>query len=376
MTRIELNNSEESPAWKPDAHCLALDGIRGLAILAVTLYRLCKELDPEAHPVLATIRRFAPVGERGVDLFFVLSGFLITGILLRTRSERHYFRNFMMRRVLRIFPLYFLSLVVGLLVVPNLFSTKAFDLANREQLYLWTYTSNLRMAWLNEWCFGAFDHFWSLAVEEHFYLIWPAVVLFLTRRHLAYFCIAIIVGVGIARTIAAMDSRFDVAVSVATYFRADGLSFGALLALLLTSAMDIKKIRNAAWITLAILLPVLAGVAASGKRLLEIPSTLCPAICFAGMAIVLLSHRDAALVKLFEWRWLRALGKYSYGMYVFQLPVVTLIPMVSLDGILPSDPLLSATFYLAFMFAFIFVAAATSFHCFESHFLRLKKVFG
>jgi peptidoglycan/LPS O-acetylase OafA/YrhL len=376
MTRIELNNTEESPAWKPDAHCLALDGIRGLAILAVTLYRLCKELDPEAHPVLATIRRFAPVGERGVDLFFVLSGFLITGILLRTRSERHYFRNFMMRRVLRIFPLYFLSLVVGLLVVPNLFSTKAFDLANREQLYLWTYTSNLRMAWLNEWCFGAFDHFWSLAVEEHFYLLWPAVVLLLTRRRLAYLCLTIIFGVGIARTIAAMDSRFDVAVSVATYFRADGLSFGALLALLLTSAMDRKKIRRVAWIEIAVLLPVLAGVAVSGKRLLEIPSTLCPAICFAGMAIVLLSHRDAALVKLFEWQWLRALGKYSYGMYVIQLPMVTLIPMASLAGMLPSDPLMSATIYLACMFAFIFLAAATSYHWFESHFLRLKKMFG
>jgi peptidoglycan/LPS O-acetylase OafA/YrhL len=375
MTRIELNNTEESPAWKPDAHCLALDGIRGLAILAVTLYRLCKELDPEAQPVLATIRRFAPVGERGVDLFFVLSGFLITGILLRTKSQPHYFRNFMMRRVLRIFPLYFLSLVVGLLVVPNLFSTKAFDLASREQLYLWTYTSNLRMAWVNEWCFGAFDHFWSLAVEEHFYLIWPAVVLFLTRRHLAYFCIAIIVGVGIARTITAMDSRFDIAVSVATYFRADGLSFGALLALLLTSAMDKKAIRRAAWITIAVLLPVLAGVAVSGKRLLEIPSTLCPAICFAGMAIVLLSHRHAALVKLFEWRWLRALGKYSYGMYVIQLPMVTLIPMALVTNVLPTEPLLQAAIYIACMLALIYFFALASFQCFESHFLRLKALF-
>ncbi len=112
MTRIELNNTEESPAWKPDAHCLALDGIRGLAILAVTLYRLCKELDPEAHPVLAMIRRFAPIGERGVDLFFVLSGFLITGILLRTKSQPHYFRNFMMRRVLRIFRSTFSALLL------------------------------------------------------------------------------------------------------------------------------------------------------------------------------------------------------------------------------------------------------------------------
>ncbi|MBN8602578.1 MAG: hypothetical protein J0M26_16200 [Planctomycetes bacterium] len=121
------------------------------------------------------------------------------------------------------------------------------------------------MAWLNEWCFGAFDHFWSLAVEEHFDLIWPAVVLLLTRRGLAFVCAAIIAGVGIERTIAAMDSRFDVAVSVATYFRADGLCFGALLALLLTSALARKKIRNAAWITITVLLPVLAGVGDFGQ---------------------------------------------------------------------------------------------------------------
>ncbi len=135
MTQMESETSQQANAWSPNSHCLALDGIRGVAILAVTLYRLCKELDPEAHPVLAFIRRFAPIGERGVDLFFVLSGFLITGILLRTKSQPHYFRNFMARRVLRIFPLYFLSLVLGMLVIPKVLNTDTFDLASREQFY-------------------------------------------------------------------------------------------------------------------------------------------------------------------------------------------------------------------------------------------------
>ncbi len=375
MTRIESNTNDQAIAWKPDVHCLVLDGIRGAAILAVTLYRLCKEFDPEAHPVLATVRRFAPIGERGVDLFFVLSGFLITGILLRTRSEPHYFRNFMMRRVLRIFPLYFLSLVLGLLVLPNFLSTNAFDLARQEQFYLWTYTSNFRMAWLNEWCFGAFDHFWSLAVEEHFYFVWPAFVLLLTRRQLSILCMAIIVGVGVSRTIAAIDSRFDVAVSVATYFRADGLCFGALLAILLTTSVNKTTIKRVGWIMIALLLPMLAAIAISGKRLLEVPSTLCPAICSAGMAIVLLSHREAILVRLFESRLLRVLGKYSYGMYVIQLPLVTMLPLASFIGYLPKDPFLASTVYLVSMFALILLIALASFHYFESHFLRLKIMF-
>ena len=162
-----------------------------------------------------------------------------------------------------------------MLVIPKLLNTNAFDLASREQFYLWTYTSNFRMAWLNEWCFGAFDHFWSLAVEEHFYLIWPAVVLLLTRRQLCVVCMTIIAVVCVARTVAALDSRFEVAVSVATFFRADGLSFGAMLALLLTSSISRVTIRRAGWIMLALLLPLLIGVAVSGKRFLHRAEPRC-----------------------------------------------------------------------------------------------------
>lgn len=376
MTRIETEPETRSIAWKLDAHCLALDGIRGLAILAVTLYRLCKELDPEVHPILAAVRRFAPVGERGVDLFFVLSGFLITAILLRTKNDPHYFRNFMVRRVLRIFPLYFLSLILGILVIPNIFETTAFEMARREQLFLWTLTSNFRMAWLNSWCFGAFDHFWSLAVEEHFYFVWPAVVLLLTRRQLGMACIAIIVGVSLARTVAAMDSQFEVAVSVATFFRADGLSFGALLAILLTSSINKTTIHRAAWIALAVLLPILIGIAGSGIRLLAFSNTLCPATCFAGMAIVLLGSRNSPIVKLFESRCLRMLGKYSYGMYVVQLPLVTMLPLASFSELLVTDRIVGSIIYVVSLFTAILLLAMASFHCFESHFLRLKKHFG
>ncbi len=85
MTLSEIKRND--PTWYSNTHCLALDGVRGFAILAVTLYRLCKELDPSSHPVISAIRRLAPMGERGVDLFFVLSGFLITGILLHSKES-------------------------------------------------------------------------------------------------------------------------------------------------------------------------------------------------------------------------------------------------------------------------------------------------
>jgi peptidoglycan/LPS O-acetylase OafA/YrhL len=373
MMKLEQETRER--AWTADTHCLALDGVRGLAILSVTLYRLCKELDPTAHPILSLIRRFAPIGERGVDLFFVLSGFLITGILLKSRGKPNYFRNFIFRRTLRIFPLYYASLIVGLLVLPELLDTVVFDLPRQEQFYLWTYMSNFRMSWLNEWCFGPFDHFWSLAVEEHFYLLWPAAVLLLSRSQLGILSLAIIVGVGLARTVAALDSRFDVAVSVATFFRADALCVGALLAISLEKSFMPPVLRRLAWIAVWVAFAMLGAVAISGKRFLEVPSTLCPLFCGAGMAILLTSYRSSALVKLFEWAPLRVLGNYSYGMYVVQLPLLTLFPIRVMAEFFPSNPLLNGLAYILVLFSSIVLLAFASFHQFEIHFLRLKKIF-
>ncbi len=371
LSEIKRND----PTWYSNTHCLALDGVRGFAILAVTLYRLCKELDPSSHPVISDIRRLAPMGERGVDLFFVLSGFLITGILLHSKGKPNYFRNFMVRRALRIFPLYFLSLIVGLLIIPTLIDTHVFDMPPAEQFYLWTYTSNIRMSWLNEWCFGPFDHFWSLAVEEHFYFVWPAVVFFLTRRRLVAVCIGAIVFVTAVRTIAAMNPRWDTAVDVLTIFRADSLAMGALLAIVLNSQMHPSLIRSIAWIVALTSFPLLIGVALTAKRFLGVPNTLCSLFFMAAMAILLTNTKRSLFAITFESTPLRCLGKYSYGMYVVQLPLVTILPLSGNLNWLPSNPLAQSAIYVAGMFGLITCVAIVSFHLLESHFLRLKKLF-
>ncbi|XZE21161.1 acyltransferase family protein [Pirellulaceae bacterium SH449] len=366
-------------AWSPGAHCPVLDGVRGLAILAVTLYRLCKEIDPNGNDALAWVRRLAPIGERGVDLFFVLSGFLITGILLRSRDEPHYFRNFIVRRTLRIFPLYFLSLIVGLYALPRLMGTEAFDLARWNQWYLWTYTSNLKMSWENQWCFGAFDHFWSLAVEEHFYLVWPAVVLLLSRRSLAISCTLGIVLVGVARTIAASFSGWDVAVSVATFFRADSLLIGGTIAIFLNSPAMQTTHRGlalkVAGLTFCTVLPLLLVVAFSGRRFLEIPSTLCGLLFASGMVYLLLSSNYSFVVRLMQSSPLRTLGRYSYGMYVVQLPLVTLIPLEFTQEIVNMNYPLLCGIYVVSMLSCILSVAIVTYHGYEVHFLRLKSSF-
>ncbi len=367
--------NEEELAWSPGSHSPALDGVRGFAILIVTVYRLCKELDPTSHPLIGVIRRFAPIGERGVDLFFVLSGFLITGILLQSKGKPHYFRNFMVRRALRIFPLYFLSLLLGLWIIPTFVATDWFDMPRKEQIYLWTYTSNLRMSWLNAWCFGPFDHFWSLAVEEHFYLVWPAFVLLCSRKQLAIVCVVAIGTVAIVRTLIAMNPSFEIAIDVHTIFRADALAMGALLAILLTSSIPRPQIRHVAVWTGLSTFPLLAGIAVTGKRLLGVPNTLCPIFLMAAMALLLLSSRDHLSVKTIESRPLRFLGKYSYGMYVVQLPLVTMLPLSAWIEWLPSDAILRSLVYVGGMFGLITLIACVSFHLLESHFLKLKKLF-
>ena len=139
------------------------------------------------------IQRLTGAGWVGVDLFFVLSGFLITSILYEAKQSDGYFKNFYMRRVLRIFPLYYGVLFVAFAVVPlfHPYQTGFYKTISHNQIFLWTYLQNyVQLPW-EGW--AGFTHFWSLAVEEQFYLVWPAVVFLLNRRALMGVSIGMVV---------------------------------------------------------------------------------------------------------------------------------------------------------------------------------------
>src|SRR5262249_49808445 len=137
----------------------------------------------------------ASYGMLGVDLFFVLSGFLITGLLLDAKGRPHYFRNFYARRTLRIFPLYYLVLAALFLVLPHLATLPMnLETAREHQGWLWAYVANFYIAAQSSWAALSYvSHFWSLAIEEHFYLIWPALVFLTTRETLERACLVVIV---------------------------------------------------------------------------------------------------------------------------------------------------------------------------------------
>ncbi|HEY0008435.1 MAG TPA: acyltransferase, partial [Tepidisphaeraceae bacterium] len=231
------NSSNASPeAGVVLSHMPAIDGLRGIAILIVMIHHLT----PAVSGSLFTRRMLevAHTGWIGVDLFFVLSGFLITAILLRTRSSEDYFINFFARRTLRIFPLYYITLGVLLLGVPALmtmphvghFMNEWFGRITRDlqvmldgQSWLWMYGTNLKIAIEGErW--GAVNHFWSLAVEEHFYLVWPIVVYYASRAGLIKICMICILGAPVLRAMLMLAGFDSVVPYVLTPCRVDSLA--------------------------------------------------------------------------------------------------------------------------------------------------------
>jgi len=220
-------------------HIPALDGLRGIAILLVLMVHfyqgaLFYSLRPTLGKVLS---RVVSPGRFGVELFFVLSGFLITGILLDTRHRQGFFLKFYMRRFLRIFPLYYGALMVVFLVLPHFvkFDAGGHEIA-RNQFWLWTYLANwpsLGLSW-DESNIFLLGHFWSLCVEEHFYILWPSLVFLLSPRSLFKVCV-LIVGIGIlSRAAASLEGEGGISIFRWTSLqKIDGLAVGAILAVVL-----------------------------------------------------------------------------------------------------------------------------------------------
>src|ERR1035437_5812327 len=162
----------------------ALDGIRGVAIILVMLHHF-EHLIPPCNIAIRFMKLMLSYGWVGVDLFFALSGFLITGILLDTRKANNYFSAFYARRVLRIFPLYY-SVLIVILGAAAVWSHRPHVLPLvADQKLSFLYLTNWLVLWKGEWGPNIVGHFWSLAVEEQFYLIWPLCVWLLISQRLA-----------------------------------------------------------------------------------------------------------------------------------------------------------------------------------------------
>ncbi|MDC0937158.1 acyltransferase, partial [Pirellulales bacterium] len=214
-----------------------LDGVRGLAILLVVVYHVFDMFPTPSDPFGRTVFAITSCGWAGVDLFFVLSGFLITGILLRTKGRPGYFQNFFARRALRILPLYYGFLV--LLVGVSYFDSPIRDELNylqTHQAWYWLHVTNWLVVVEGDYNNVAAGYLWSLSVEEQFYLVWPFVVLLLDRSALARLCIVLFATSLLGRYVAYYQFGWTTtAVYAMTLTHLEPLLVGAGLALLSSS---------------------------------------------------------------------------------------------------------------------------------------------
>ena len=235
-----------SPVKRP--HVPALDGLRGLAILMVFLHHTV--VFPDTGFVFG--RNFVQFGRLGVDLFFCLSGFLITGILLAAKGDQYYFRNFYARRALRIFPLYYTYLALYWLLVVHFqllkFGSEKISIAAHDLHWAWFYGTNILIAKYRHFTTASFGHFWTLAIEEQFYFVWPFLIFWLSRRKILGVAIAVVFGSLLLRVALQAQGIPEVVIRTSTLCRLDTFALGGVAALALESEnLRAKFARASVW---------------------------------------------------------------------------------------------------------------------------------
>jgi peptidoglycan/LPS O-acetylase OafA/YrhL len=334
-----------------------LDAVRGLAILVVMFHNISPK-----YPLFHSDQLFRD-GWMGVDLFFVLSGLLITGILLDTKQSAGYFKNFYVRRCLRIWPLYY-SLLFFMFVVVRFLNSSEYHLVVQTSSPWWAFPlflQNFLLA-ISTNAAGPLGVTWSLAIEEQFYLVWPLVVRFCSITQVRQLAIAEICLSPMLRYYLWLH-HVDLYTNI--FCRLDGLMAGALLALLIRSDNFVpSKLLQRAWILLLIAAPLAFLTEAFHARWIVFSFT---ALASAAFVYVAMFSERKWLQKIMTNQFLVYTGTISYGLYLLHKIPFGMVQVLHLDRrpYLPLPIILVASYVLA----------ALSWNLLEKPFLSLKRFF-
>jgi peptidoglycan/LPS O-acetylase OafA/YrhL len=335
-----------------------LDAVRGIAVLWVLLHNT--DVYPSLH--LGPISR---PGWIGVDLFFVLSGLLITGILLDTKQSDGYFRNFYARRCLRIWPLYYSVLLFMFVIVPIVRPSEGHAVFEARSSPWWAYPIFLQnfLVPIPTSATGPLGVTWSLAVEEQFYLIWPLVVRFCSEAQIRKIAIAVIC---ISPALRFYLTQHQVNIYSNTFCRLDGLMAGALLALVIRSAsFSPSKFLTRAGITFLVAAPLaLVLDLAVHARWIVFSLTALASVSFIYLALFSTQRWFQSVLTN---RFLVYSGTISYGIYLLQKIPLDAARTFHLD----TYPFLA----LPITAAATYGMAALSWNLLERPILRLKRFF-
>jgi peptidoglycan/LPS O-acetylase OafA/YrhL len=340
-----------------------LDGIRGLAALLV-LWAHFPQID--GGLLLGYFQQASRVfyaGYLGVDIFFALSGFLITRILLKEKqSGTLSFSRFYLKRSLRIFPLYYLVIIlVGVFISWENLGWSA------------AYLSNYYFAF--DHAPNALRHTWSLCVEEHFYLFWPLVISFMSLRNSKIFIAFVIPALSIISALVAltMSDEGVLLVNKATHIRILTLSLGSLLAFHEPALKTISKAAIRSLTIVGFTLLIALSCAHFYDDILLV--TLSRYITSAGLSIVFLtlllslsfSNSSQVFVRFFHNQVFTFFGKISYGVYLYHLPILYYFNVSHMDGATPISIQLAA-----FLLLLSIAIPVVSFYAFEKPILEYK----
>jgi peptidoglycan/LPS O-acetylase OafA/YrhL len=356
----------------------ALDGLHGVAVAMVLAIHLFWANSESANKLANVFVRVFMTGWVGIDLFCVLTAFLVTGILFDSLGDAHYFRNFYGRRALRILPLYYLTVAGVFLLYPETtgdglrnLALLAFFLDNTP---LWFHLSHGAPPT------GILLHLWSLATGVQFYVVWPAIVFLVRdRRALLWIAAAGIVGTPVLRFVLFAHGVPAVNLYHWSVTRMDTLLVGASLALLLRGPARERVMRSAAyvfWSAAAVCLWI--GVSNHGfdRDVIAVIHYGYSAVAFGFAALLAMALRAGSVAE--RWLsagWIRFMGKYSYGLFLLHPLVLTMVEIKIVPALHEHVHSLVVFHLLVALITLLLVipAAMLAFTLVEMPFLRLKR---
>lgn len=385
---------------KVPSHIPALDGIRGLAVVLVLFcHATGRPFGHDANdffngPIDKLILILSRLSWTGVDLFFVLSGFLITGILFDAKGKDHFFRNFYARRTVRIFPLYYAFLILFLVIWPMLPAalSKGFGTIYSSHTWYWLYLSNYSQS-ITEQAGHITDHVvhvsWSLSIEEQFYLCWPLVVFLADRKTLLKICVGMFFGSMALRTFFLWQGNYYYSIGF-TPCRVDGLAVGAAIALIARGPAGLKSlVKMARWVGPAsgvLVLAIIIGMQMLGYRrgIGQSPGyimfgTALFALLFGSVLVLAASAEKGTFFnRLFTNPVLTIYGKYSYAVYLLHLPIMVLVSeyLFRPDRFRIGPTMLPGLLlFYGITWSLALLAGIISWNVLEKHCLKLKDYF-
>jgi peptidoglycan/LPS O-acetylase OafA/YrhL len=376
------SENQATPRLTYRAHVPALDGLRGIAILAFFFYHYARGAGEHTS---STVVRAASTafgfGWTGVDLFFVLSGFLITGILYDTLGDPGYFKKFYVRRMLRIFPIYYLMIAIFLALTPVL----KFHWRPAHLFFLVYLGYPAALVWpylIGVSSMVAITHLWSLSVEEQFYIVWPWIISKLrSPTRILRACVVIATSALVLRAVICASSPLGVTWAYAFLLcRMDTIATGAAIAILVRGPLRENLQRWAPFIAISAAIAIIAICIV--RRSVDHDDLVVATIGFSiiavmyGALLVLALREGTWLAGLLSLSILRMFGKYSYGLYLYHFPLtVVLGPLKQHFVTWMHSYVIGATVHLGFNLVVNFLIAVASFHLIESPIMRLKERF-